>query len=63
MIGNVEAKDLHISRGMKDSNKAQQERYRAALPNLIYTTTVSTGTSTGTAIRQPLSPSLTSLWA
>ena len=22
---------------MKDSNKAQQERYRAALPNLIYT--------------------------
>ena len=37
MIGHVEAKDLHISRGMKDSNKAQQERYRAALPNLIYT--------------------------
>ena len=50
MIGHVEAKDLHISRGMKDSNKAQQERYRAALPNLIYTPTVSTGTSTGTAI-------------
>ena len=50
VIGNVEAKDLHISRGMKDSNKAQQERYRAALPNLIYTPTVSTGTSTGTAI-------------
>lgn len=38
VIGHVEAKDLHISiRGMKDSNKAQQERYRAALPNLIYT--------------------------
>ena len=38
VIGHVEAKDLHIDiRGMKDSNKAQQERYRAALPNLIYT--------------------------
>ena len=38
VIGHVEAKDLHIPiRGMKDSNKAQQERYRAALPNLIYT--------------------------
>ena len=38
MIGHVEAKDLHIGvRGMKDSNKAQQERYKAALPNLIYT--------------------------
>lgn len=38
VIGHVEAKDLHISiRGMKDSNKAQQERYKAALPNLIYT--------------------------
>lgn len=37
-IGHVEAKDLHISiRGMKDSNKGQQERYKAALPNLIYT--------------------------
>ena len=38
VIGHVEAKDLHIDiRDMKDSNKAQQERYRAALPNLIYT--------------------------
>lgn len=38
VIGHVEAKDLHIGlRGMKDSNKDQQERYRAALPNLIYT--------------------------
>jgi len=38
VIGHVEAKDLHIGlRGMKDSNKAQQERYKAALPNLIYT--------------------------
>lgn len=38
VIGHVEAKDLHIPiRGMKDSNKDQQQRYRAALPNLIYT--------------------------
>lgn len=38
VIGHVEAKDLHIPiQGMKDANKAQQERYRAALPNLIYT--------------------------
>ena len=38
VIGYVEAKDLHIGiRSMKDSNKVQQERYRAALPNLIYT--------------------------
>lgn len=38
VIGHIEAKDLHIPiRGMKDSNKAQQERYKAALPNLIYT--------------------------
>jgi len=38
VIGHVEAKDLNIGlRGMKDANKAQQERYRAALPNLIYT--------------------------
>ena len=38
VIGHVEAKDLHIGiRGMKDNNKAQQDRYRAALPNLIYT--------------------------
>ncbi len=38
VIGHVEAKDLHIGlRGMKDANKHQQERYKAALPNLIYT--------------------------
>lgn len=38
IIGHVEAKDLHIPiRGMKDSNKEQQARYKAALPNLIYT--------------------------
>ena len=37
VIGHVEAKDIPVSiRGMKDSNKDQQERYRAALPNLIY---------------------------
>jgi hypothetical protein len=38
VVGHVEAKDLHIGiRSMKDSNKAQQDRYMAALPNLIYT--------------------------
>lgn len=38
VIGHVEAKDLHIGlRGMKEANKNQQERYKAALPNLIYT--------------------------
>lgn len=38
VIGHLEAKDLHIPiRKMKDNNKKQQERYRAALPNLIYT--------------------------
>jgi len=38
VIGHVEAKDLNIGlRGMKDANKKQQERYRKALPNLIYT--------------------------
>jgi predicted helicase len=38
VIGHVEAKDLHIGiRAMKDSNKDQQQRYKAALPNLIYT--------------------------
>ena len=38
IVGHVEAKDLGVSlRAMKDTNKAQQERYRAALPNLIYT--------------------------
>jgi predicted helicase len=37
-IGHVEAKDLGVClRGMKDANKAQQDRYRKALPNLIYT--------------------------
>lgn len=37
VIGHLEAKDLHIGlQGMKDTNKAQQIRYRAALPNLIY---------------------------
>ncbi len=38
VIGHLEAKDLHIPiRKMKNNNKKQQERYRAALPNLIYT--------------------------
>jgi len=38
VVGHLEAKDLHIPiRGMKDKNKSQQERYKAALPNLIYT--------------------------
>lgn len=38
VIGHVEAKDLCIGlRSMKDANKSQQERYRKALPNLIYT--------------------------
>jgi hypothetical protein len=37
-IGHVEAKDIGLDiRYMKDANKAQQERYRKALPNLIYT--------------------------
>jgi len=37
VIGHLEAKDVPVSiRGMKETNKAQQERYRAALPNLIY---------------------------
>ncbi len=37
-VGHVEAKDLGIGlRAMKDANKAQQDRYRKALPNLIYT--------------------------
>ena len=37
VIGHLEAKDVPVSiRGMKDNNKTQQERYRAALPNLIY---------------------------
>jgi len=38
VIGHVEAKDLHVGlRGMKDANRNQQDRYRAALSNLIYT--------------------------
>ena len=38
VIGHVEAKDLHVGlRSMKDANKNQQVRYKAALPNLIYT--------------------------
>ncbi len=38
VIGHVEAKDINVSlRGMKDANKNQQDRYRKALPNLIYT--------------------------
>ena len=38
VIGHLEAKDIPVPiRGMKDkNNKEQQERYRAALPNLIY---------------------------
>ena len=38
VIGYVEVKDLHIDiRHMNNNNKSQQERYRNALPNLIYT--------------------------
>lgn len=38
IIGHVEAKDVGIGlRGMKDANKNQQDRYRNALSNLIYT--------------------------
>lgn len=37
-VGHVEAKDLNVSLlGMKDVNKKQQDRYKSALPNLIYT--------------------------
>jgi len=37
VIGHLEAKDIDVPiRGMKDANKDQQERYKAALPNLIY---------------------------
>jgi type I restriction-modification system DNA methylase subunit len=37
-IGHAEAKDIGVGlRGMKDANKAQQQRYLKALPNLIYT--------------------------
>jgi hypothetical protein len=38
VIGHVEAKDIGVGlRGMRDANKNQQDRYRKALPNLIYT--------------------------
>jgi type I restriction-modification system DNA methylase subunit len=38
VIGHVEAKDIGVGlRNMKDANKNQQDRYRKALPNLIYT--------------------------
>ncbi len=38
VIGHVEAKDMSVSiKDLKDANKAQQDRYLAALPNLIYT--------------------------
>ncbi|WP_221914052.1 N-6 DNA methylase, partial [Thiorhodospira sibirica] len=38
VIGHLEAKDLSINlRTLKDSNKAQLDRYRKALPNLLYT--------------------------
>lgn len=37
-VGHVEAKDIPVGiRALKDSNKEQQKRYLAALPNLIYT--------------------------
>ncbi|TCO77146.1 type ISP restriction/modification enzyme [Chromatocurvus halotolerans] len=38
VIGHIEAKDLSVSvRGLKGNNKEQRDRYRDALPNLIYT--------------------------
>ncbi len=38
VIGHVEAKDIPVGiRALQDSNKDQQKRYLAALPNLIYT--------------------------
>lgn len=37
-IGHLEAKDIDVGlQGMKGPNKEQQDRYRAALPNLVYT--------------------------
>ena len=37
-IGHLEAKDIDLDiRAMKDANRRQQDRYRAGLPNLIYT--------------------------
>ena len=38
VIGHAEATDIGLNlRAMKDANKDQQERYRKAFPNLIYT--------------------------
>lgn len=38
VIGHLEAKDIGVGlRAMKDTNKDQLDRYRKALPNLIYT--------------------------
>ncbi|MXY34862.1 MAG: hypothetical protein F4186_09915 [Boseongicola sp. SB0676_bin_33] len=38
VIGHFEAKDLDVGiRGMKGRDKCQQDRYKAALPNLHYT--------------------------
>jgi len=38
VVGHAEAKDLGVDlRAMSDANKKQHDRYRAALPNLIYT--------------------------
>ncbi len=39
-VGHCEAKDIGLDinpRAMKDANKEQFERYRKALPNLVYT--------------------------
>ncbi len=37
-IGHIETKDISVClRTMKDTNKKQKDRYRKALPNLIYT--------------------------
>lgn len=37
-VGHIEAKDLGLSlTALKDANKDQQQRYRQALPNLVYT--------------------------
>lgn len=38
VIGHIEAKDVGVSlKKLNDSNKAQQDRYLKALPNLVYT--------------------------
>lgn len=53
-VGHVEAKDLPVNLAkLSDSNKEQQQRYRKALPNLIYTNGIDfvffkDGESTGT---------------